>query len=362
MRRAWHYLLPVGACATLVVAIGMRLDAADFFRSYLFAFLFCLGLSLGAMANLMLHELTGGRWGIPLRSSWMAATRLVPLNILLFIPLLFGLPFVYRWTGSVSPEVAGKHWWLNTPFFLARAGIYLLVWSGLAWRWLGLATSCGELRPPALRRWSAVGLITYGLTVSLAAVDWIMSLMPQWYSTTFGLVVGTSQMLSGLALGVVACTFVNHERAGADRLQDFGNLLLTYVMSWAYLAFTQYLIIWAEDLPKEISWYVPRVQTSWRWLSLTILVLQFALPFAVLLLRVVKRTTRYLGPVALTLLAGQLLFDFYLVAPNLEPKGFALSVSDVVVPLAVVGLWVAAWWRNLAAPIVPVRSTGSSTS
>ena len=338
-------LVLLSACAAFLVVAGMKMDPADFFRSYLFAFLFCLGLSLGAMANLMLHELTGGRWGMVLRRSWMAAARLVPLNIVLFVPLLFGLPFVYHWIGSTSPEVAAKHWWLNRPFFLARAAIYLLIWSALAWRWLAIASRCGELRPPALRRWSALGLVVYGLTISLAAVDWIMSLMPQWYSTTFGLLVGTSQMLSGLALGILAS-----ERVGADRLQDFGNLLLMYVMSWAYLAFTQYLIIWAEDLPNEISWYVPRVQTSWRWLSLTVLILQFALPFALLLLRVVKRAARYLGPLALILLVGQLLFDFYLVTPALEPEGFSLSWSDVLAPLAVVGLWLVAWRRNLAAP------------
>jgi hypothetical protein len=349
VRRAWPYILIAGACAALVVAVGMKLDPPDFFRSYLFAFLFCLGLSLGAMANLMLHELTGGRWGIALRPSWTAATRLVPLNIVLFVPLLLGLPFVYHWTGSASEQVAAKHWWLNSPFFLVRAAVYLLVWAGLAWRWLAIAARCGELRPPALRRWSAVGLVVYGLTISLAAVDWIMSLMPEWYSTTFGLLVGTSQMLSGLALGVVACTLGGTKQAGADRLQDFGNLLLMYVMSWAYLAFTQYLIIWAEDLPKEISWYLPRVQTSWRWLSLTILILQFALPFALLLLRVVKRAARYLGPLALTLLAGQLLFDFYLVAPGLEPEGFTVSWSDLLAPIAVVGLWLGAWLRNLEA-------------
>jgi hypothetical protein len=345
MRRAWHYLVAISACAALVVIAGMKMDAPDFFRSYLFAFLFCLGLSLGAMANLMLHELTGGRWGIALRPSWMAATRLVPLNIVLFVPLLFGLPCVYHWIDSTSAEIEAKHWWLNTPFFLARTAVYLLVWAGLAWRWLAIASRCGELRPPSLRRWSALGLIVYGFTISLAAVDWIMSLMPQWYSTGFGLLVGTSQMLSGLALGVLAC-----DRAGADRLQDFGNLLLMYVMSWAYLAFTQYLIVWAEDLPNEIAWFVPRVQTSWRWLSLAVLILQFALPFALLLLRVVKRAARYLGPLALILLVGQLLFDFYLVAPGLEPDGFSLSWSDVLAPLAVVGLWLAAWLRNLDAP------------
>jgi len=335
-------LIALSVCAALLLIAGMKIDAPDFFRSYLFAFLFCLGLSLGAMANLMLHELTGGRWGIALRPPWMAATRLVPLNIVLFVPLLFGLPLVYHWIGSTSPEVIAKHWWLNRPFFLARAAVYLLVWSVLAWRWLALATRCGELRPPGLRRWSALGLVVYGLTISLAAVDWIMSLMPQWYSTTFGLLVGTSQMLSGLALGVLAC-----ERAGADRLQDFGNLLLMYVMSWAYLAFTQYLIIWAEDLPNEISWYLPRVQTSWRWVSLSVLLLQFALPFALLLLRAVKRDARYLGPLALLLLVGQLLFDFYLVMPGLEPQGFSITWSDVLAPLAVVGLWLATWLRNL---------------
>lgn len=352
MKRAGYSLLAIGACAALIIAVGMKLDAADFLRSYLFAFLFCLGLSLGAMANLMLHELTGGRWGIPLRPSLKAATRLVPLNILLFVPLLFGLPILYTWIGSTSAELAAKHWWLNTPFFLARAATYLLVWTLLAWRWLSIDARCGETRPPALRRWSALGLIVYGLTISLAAVDWIMSLMPEWYSTTFGLLVGTSQMLSGLALGVLACSVARlnrgaPERPTPDSLQDFGNLLLTYVMSWAYLAFTQYLIIWAEDLPKETSWYIPRVQTTWRWLSVTILLLQFALPFALLLLRVVKRTSSYLAPVALTLLAGQLLFDFYLVAPAMEPTGFSLTWSDLLAPLAVVGLWLAAWLRNL---------------
>jgi hypothetical protein len=351
MRRGTRYTLTVGACATAIVIAGCTLNPREFLGSYLFAFLFCLGLSLGAMANLMLHELTGGRWGLPIRRPWMAATRLVPLNIVLFVPLLFGLPLVYHWIGSSSPDVTLKHWWLNKPFFLIRAGLYFLVWTILARRWLSIAARTDETRPPALRRWSALGLIVYGLTVSLAAVDWIMSLMPQWYSTTFGLFIGTSQMLSGMALGAAACAFWEGARTDAARLQDFGNLLLMYVMSWAYLAFTQYLIIWAEDLPKETAWFVPRVQTSWRWLTLTVLVLQFGLPFVLLLLRAVKRASRYLGPLALTLLAGQLLFDFYLVMPVLEPEGLHLSWSDPLAVIAVVGFWVTAWLRNLHTPL-----------
>ncbi|MBS0421386.1 MAG: hypothetical protein JSR66_27005 [Proteobacteria bacterium] len=351
MSRATRYTSIAGACAAVMVAAGYAFNPAEFLSSYLFAFLFCVGLSLGAMANLMLHELTGGRWGLPIRRPWTAATRLVPLNIVLFIPLLCGLPLVYHWVGSSAPDVSLKHWWLNRPFFLARAAVYLLIWAILAWRWLAVAARTDEMRPPALRRWSALGLILYGLTMSLAAVDWIMSLMPQWYSTTFGLLVGTSQMLSGMALGAAACAFWPEARTDAGRLQDFGNLLLMYVMSWAYLAFTQYLIIWAEDLPKETAWFIPRVQTSWRWLTLTVLILQFALPFVLLLSRVVKRAPRYLGPLALSLLIGQLLFNFYLVMPVLKPTGFQLAWSDPLVVIAVVGFWFVAWVRNLNTPL-----------
>ncbi len=351
MSRGTRHTLIAGACATVIVIVGCVLDPREFFGSYLFAFLFCAGLSLGAMANLMLHELTGGRWGLPTRRPWTAATRLVPWNLVLFIPLLFGLPIVYHWIGSSSPDVTVKHWWLNRPFFVARAAAYLLIWTILAWRWLSIAARQESPRPPALRRWSAVGLIVYGLTASLASVDWIMSLMPQWYSTTFGLIVGTSQMLSGMALGAAACAFWEGARTDEAHLHDFGNLLLMYVMSWAYLAFTQYLIIWAEDLPNETVWFLPRVQTSWRWLTLTVLVLQFALPFVLLLLRAVKRASRYLGPLALTLLVGQLLFDFYLVIPALRPDGFRLSWSDALAVIAVVGFWLMAWVRNLHTPL-----------
>jgi hypothetical protein len=297
----------------------------------------------------MLHEVTGGRWGVALRLPWMAAARLVPLNALLFVPLLFGLSRLYPWLRpGESANFADKSWWLNEPFFLVRAALYFAVWSVLAWRWLAIARRSEAIRPPALRRLSALGLIVYGLTISLAAIDWIMSLMPQWYSTGFGLLIGTSQMLSALALGVAACSYVRNGRSESSTLLDFGNLMLAYVMTWAYLAFTQFLIIWAEDLPNEIAWYVPRLQTSWRWLALSVVVLQFALPFALLLSRSIKRNPRPLGGLAVILLVAQLLFGFYLVFPAARPAGFDISWSNAVVALVVVGLWLIAWRRNLA--------------
>jgi hypothetical protein len=347
-RVQWQSSLAV-LCVALVV-IAALLNPHRFSGAYLAAFLFCLGLSLGSMANLMLHELTGGHWGVALREPWMGATRLLPLTTALFLPLLFAAPHLYPWIESPTPETHAKAWWLNVPFVIVRVAIYFLVWNLLARRWLTIATRSNTPRPPALRRLSAAGLIVYGLTISLAAVDWIMSLMPQWYSTAFGLLIVISQMLSGMAVAVVARTHLHPAELQPTTLNDFGNLLLTYVMTWAYVAFTQFLIIWAEDLPHEIAWYVPRVQTSWRWLTVTVFLLLFAIPFALLLFRVVKRTPEALGALAAMLLVGQLLFCFYLVIPTLLPGGATASLSDALTFVGVVGVWAIAWLRTLDEP------------
>jgi hypothetical protein len=345
MKRLQRNSMIVGFCAAVLVIAGLTRDADNFFRSYLFAYLFVLGLSLGSLANLMLHEITGGEWGIALQLPWSAATRLIPLNALLFIPLLFGLSHLYSWMGSSSADIVTRAWWLNPSFFLARSVFYQVVWSVISWRWLTLSRR-GERA--ALRSLSAGGLIVYALTISLAAVDWIMSLLPQWYSTAFGLVIGTSEMLAAMALGVAACALQSHRDRGAMPFPDFGNLLLMYVMTWAYLVFTQFLIIWAEDLPREILWYIPRIQTSWRWLSLALFMLQFGLPFLLLLSRTLKHNPRSMGALALALLSAQLLFNFYLVTPVFKPQGVNLSLSDPLAVLAIVGLWLTVWLRNIA--------------
>jgi hypothetical protein len=344
MRRLQRVTLVAGIVAAVATLVGLYLDPQNFFRSYLYAFLFVIGLSLGALANLMLHAVTGGRWGEALRPPLIAAARIMPITLLLFVPLAFGMHELWM----RAPQEGFKHAWFNPVFFLARAAAYFAVWIVLAWHWTRIAQHSEKERPASLRRLSAGGLIAYGLTVSLAAIDWIMSLLPEWYSTAFGLLVGVAQMLSAMALGVLACAFMQ-DRAARETTPfiDLGNLLLMYVMSWAYVAFTQFLIIWAEDLPHEIAWYVPRMQTSWRWLSILLILLQFAIPFAFLLSRSAKRRPRYIGPLAALVVVGQLLFTFYLVAPTLRPDGFYLSWSDPIAIVAAVGLWCAAWLSRL---------------
>ena len=317
--------------------------------SYLFAWLAVLGISLGAMANLMVHTLTHGRWGLPLRPPLLAAVRLLPLVALLFLPVLIGYRHIFPWAGD---EAAAEHaaWWLNAPFFLARSVAYLAIWNWLAWLWLRADARSGAPWAPtdAARRASAAGLVVYTFTISLAATDWIASLTPAWYSSGFGLVVGVGQMLAGAAFGVAAFCIAAPENEETRALaHDHGNLLLMYVMTWAYLAFTQFLIIWAENLPHEIAWYVPRLQTGWWGLGAFLVAFQFFLPFLILLSRGAKRAPRFLAGLATALLVAYVANVFWLVLPAFRPDRFAISWTDLVAVVAVGAVYGAAWRRML---------------
>ncbi|HSN20076.1 MAG TPA: hypothetical protein VLS49_05330 [Usitatibacter sp.] len=337
---------------------------SELLRSYLFAWIFLLGISLGSMANLMVHSLTGGRWGEPVRPAWLAATRLVPAIAILFLPILLGAKLVYPWV-----EAPGRY--LNLPFWTGRSIAWLLAWVILSLAFLRADRATVD---PAsggsagARRVAAIGLIVYALTVSLAAVDWIASLTPRWYSSTFGLVIGTGQMLAGAAFGVAAAAWFSPWVAGAARpardeptrlrFHDLGNILLMYVLTWAYLAYTQFLIVWSENLPHEIHWYVPRVQTGWAGLGIFLIAFHFFLPLLILLSRAAKRAPGFLGAIAAGLLVAHLGEAFWLVVPTFRPDGFAISWTD---PLAIVvlgALW--AWaWRRSVVRIRPALASGA---
>jgi len=322
-------------------------------QSYLFAWLFLLAISLGSMANLMVHALTGGRWGEPVRPAWIAATRLLPLVALLFIPILLGIGRLYPWVDSPGP-------YLNVPFFMARAIAYLAIWIVLAVAFLRADRATVEPASggsAAARRIAAGGLVAYALTVSLAAVDWIASLTPHWYSSGFGLVIATGQMLAGAAFGVAVTSgsfgaFARVPRPPADeptrlRFHDLGNLLLMYVLTWAYLAYMQFLIIWSENLPHEIHWYVPRVQTGWAGLGIFLVAFHFFLPLLILLSRAAKRSPALLGAIALALLAAHLADAFWLVVPTFRGDGFAITWTDLVALAVLAAAWGWAWRRAM---------------
>jgi hypothetical protein len=306
-------LLPLAAAAALFL-LGWLVDPHAVLASYLAAWWFWVGALLGGLANVWLHDLTGGAWGEAIRAPLLARARSIPLACVLFLPLLAGLDTLYPWAGAQAAGAA--HWsdgfsapyfkqlWLSRPFFIGRALGYLAAWSALSW----LA------RRPRLERsrgMAATGLLVYAFTVSLAAVDWIMSLQPEWYSSVFGWLAATGQMLAGLALAVALL-----DRGAARKvLPDLGNLLLMYVMTWAYLAYVQFLIIWAANLPHEIGWYVRRSTPAWLAVAWALLATHFAAPLLILLSRRAKQAPAMLGVLAWALLGAHLLDCWWLVMP-----------------------------------------------
>jgi len=362
----------VAVAGAVLFVLAAYADRASVFQSYLFVWWFLLGIPLGSMAVLMAHNMTGGGWGELIRPTLEAAARMLPLSLILVIPLLFGLHDLYAWsradTVAANPLLRAKGWYLATGFFLLRNACYFIVWfvlEHLLRKWAYARNPHATMREKErLRAISAIGLLVYGVTVTFAAVDWIMSLMPQWYSTTFGFLTGIGQSLCAFSFAI-ACTAWRMRSVVCEQahlpstgevenrriddvpglFQDLGNLLLMFVMMWAYLAFTQYLIIWAEDLPNEIAWYLPRVITSWHGVALFLVATHFGLPFLVLLSRRAKRAPRSLGLLAMLLLVAHLADSFWLVVPNFRPQGIALAWTDGPAIAALGGIWLAVFLR-----------------
>jgi hypothetical protein len=354
------YALIIGLIALAGSAASMLLDRQQFFVSYLCAYLFWNGISQGGMAILMLHQLTGGGWGYAIRRPLLAITGTLPVIALGFIPIGFGLHDLYLWA---RPEVLvqdtllqHKTWYLNEPFFLIRAGVYFAILLALA---LTLARWCAmDIEPSRrLQRLSAGGLVVYVVTGTFAAFDWIMSLTPHWYSTTFGLLIGVGQMLGAFAFTTVTTALVRGhvaETLSPQHLHDLGNLLLMFILSGAYLAFMQYLIIWFENLPHEISWYISHAQTSWYWLGLFIIVFQLVVPLLVLLSRRAKRDAAILGSLAAMVVLVHWADVFWLVAPTFRPNGFRILWTDLATFIGIGGIWLALFLTQLSAiPTVP---------
>ena len=356
--------------AALILAVLDGIRAPEqFFRSYLLGFVFWLGFPLGCAAFLMVHHLTGGFWGLPVRRPLEAATRTLPLLAALALPLLLGLGRLYTWTHpnlvAADADLKFKQQYLNLPFFLVRNVIYFAVWWTLIRRlnrWSDDQDRTGDPRLAVrLEALSGPGLVLYGLTVTFFSIDWIMSLEPHWFSTIFGMMFMVLQVLSGLSLAILVAGMLSHREPVADtitpdRLNDLGNLVLTFVMLWAYLAFSQFLIIWAGNLIKEIPWYVTRAEGGWAIVAIVIIFLSFAIPFYLLLMRAIKRRVETLSSLCGALIVVTFLDVYWVVAPSYEKAGPRFYLLDFLLPVGMGGIWVAAFVRQLKSrPLLPLH-------
>jgi len=369
--------LMIAGIAFAVIAMVLALWRPDeFYRGYLLAFMDWLGVALGSMAIIMIRHLTGGGWGVVIRRVQGAAMRTLPLLTVLFIPILIAVAQgrVYPWAmplESLSDEHIREHLtkhsfvtasYLNFHGFLVRAIIYFAIWNVLSFL-LSKWSKEGDSPPTRdnserFKRVSGPGLILYAFTISFAAIDWVMSLDPTWISTIFGLIILIGELLSAMCFAVFVERILYDHKPMSEMLKpefvhDHGKWMLTFVMVWAYFSFSQWLIIWAGNLPNEITFYLKRLNGGWGWIGLILVLFHFAIPFAILLSRPFKRNIRKLVWLAIWLLFMRWLDLFWIIEANFS-RTLRFTLADIVVSLAMGCLWMAFYFRNLASlPLLP---------
>jgi hypothetical protein len=369
LKRFQQIAFSVGALFIAILMVGYLWDREQFFHSYLFAFGFWVGLSVGSLALLMLQHLTGGGWGLVIRRVLEAATQTLPLMVLLFVPIVIGAHSIYSWTHEEEiakhPVLALKTKYLNVPFFTVRAAIYFAVWILLAYlltRWSTLQDQTADRRyTKKMQMLSGPGMVLLVFTVSFASIDWFMSLEPEWFSTIYGFIFVGSWSLSALAFVIAAIGVLSkHEPAknfvAQLHFHDLGKLLLALVMLWTYFSFSQFLIIWSGNLPEEIHWYIPRTHGGWGVIALLVVILHFAFPFLFLLSRNFKRDAGKLVAISILILVMRLFDLFWTIGPSFTGEHFHVSWMDIVAPIGIGGLWLAVFaWRLSNRPLIPIN-------
>lgn len=362
--------LIVGLIGLALSAVGFVLDKEQFFRAYLVGFVFWIGIALGGQGLMMVQYLSGGAWGLVTRRIFEAASRtIVPLGVILFIPIAFGMHDLYHWTHhdavQADPILKHKEAYLNIPFFLARTAGYFIIWGLFSFflsKWSKEHDLTGDQSPrDKLSSLSGPGVLIFGLTVTFAAMDWVMSLDPHWYSTIYGLLIIAGQGISAMAFAIMLTMSLGRHQPMSEvykpqHFHDLGKLLLAMIMLWAYFSFSQLLIIWSANLPEEIPWYLRRFDTDYKWVGVALVLIHFALPFSLLLSRDLKRNAKRLAVVAALVLLMRVVDLVWLVGPEFKDGHLASAWLYVVAPIGIGGIWM--WWfaRELQGrPLLPVN-------
>jgi hypothetical protein len=359
----------VGAAGIVASALLGAANPRQLYFSWLVAFLFFLSLGVGSLFFVLVHFAMQGGWGTLLRRAAENAMATLPLFVGLFVPVLLGMHELYPWSHELPPGqdalIEWKRPYLNEPFFLLRTAMYFACWSAIALWYFGQSRRqdrTGELAISLrLRRWSGPAIVVVALTETFAAFDWIMSLEPHWYSTIFGVYFFSGSLVAVFSFLVLAAFALR--RAGlmrglitVEHFHDLGKLLFGFTCFWAYIAFSQFLLIWYGNLPEETVWYQPRLAGSWKAVSVLLAAGHFAVPFLFLMSRSFKRRSGLLALGAGWMLLMHLLDLHWLVMPALHEEGFRPALLDLTTLIAIGGVFVAAvgfLMRRHA--LVPVR-------
>ena len=347
--------LVMAALGIVALVAGAVLGAGEpreFFASYLTAFLFYISIGLGGLFFVLIQFATRAGWSVAIRRQSENLMFMLPLCGLFFLPLVAGMSYVYPWLDAAKvaqdPILLGKQSYLNVPFFLARSLVYVLSWAAIAYWFRRRSLQQDEQGDPRITRTlqnvSAPAIVWFAATVNFAAFDWIMSLDPHWYSTVFGVYFFAGIVTSSLSF-LILMLFVLLRRnrlsgvINDEHFHDLGKLLFGFVVFWAYIAFSQFMLIWYGNLPEETIWFAQRWRNGWQYVSILLAVGHFVIPFFVLLSRGAKRNRVILGGVAVWMLLMHYLDLYWLVAPAVDPAGPQFYLPGLLVFLGLGGLF-----------------------
>lgn len=362
----------IGALGLLLCVAGFFANRAVFFQSYLFAFLYWGGFSIGGLGVLVLNHTVGGRWGVTSRRYMEAQMRTLPFILLLFLFLLLGLNQLYPWTNIAAVHSAGdravlyhKQGYLNVPFFIIRTFIYFAIWLfwGLrVYRWSDKQDQTGD---PSLkermRAFSAPGCVIVTFTATFAYIDWMLSADAQFFSTIYGAMLLFGDVLQTFALTIVTLVLTSRRdrfggRINSVFLHDIGNMMFAFTIFWTYLAVSQLIIVWPANLPQEIGWYLVRVHGGWKVLATAVSLVMFLVPFLALLSQDRKRDPIRLMRVAIWILIARAVDMFWIVEPTFRKSGFTIYWTDFAAFIGIGGVWVYLFLGQLRRrPLLPLR-------
>ena len=366
--------LVIAVVGVVATAAGYFIASEHFWESYLIAYIFWIGITLGALAVVMVQHLSGGAWTMISRRVLEAATRTLPLMAVLFIPIWLNLEKIYPWVNPDPNDEVMQHVlhlkgaYLNKAFFGIRALIYFAIWGGLVFflnKWSKEQDEMPAMLPGPLDRRSRVlsgpGLVLYVATITFMSTDWVMSLDPHWYSTIFPVLTLGGQGLSTMAFAILMLATLAKFKpmsqvASADKFHDHGKLMFAFVMLWAYFSVSQLLIIWSANLPEEIPFYLERLNGPWYPISIVLLLGHFALPFLILLSQPVKRNPNVVKWIAAFILLMRIVDIAWTIGPVFRHHGAPIGWVDFAVVLGIGGPWLVLFFRNLSGrAVVPAK-------
>lgn len=362
----------IGGLGALLCVAGFFYNRAEFFQSYLFAFLYWGGFTIGGLGILVLNNTVGGRWGVTARRYLEAAMRTLPFLAVMFLILLIGLKDLYPWThiDTVSNPISQailrhKAPYLNVPFFIVRSIIYFAVWSFWGYRVYKMADKQDQTGDPTLRErmraFSAPGCVVVTFTATFAYIDWLLSADAQFFSTIYGAMLLFGDVLQTFALVITVLILTSKGdrfggRINSVILHDLGNMMFAFTIFWTYLSVSQLIIVWPANLPQELNWYLVRVRGGWTVLAALIAFVMFLIPFLGLLSQARKRDPNRLIRIAVWILCARVVDLFWIIEPTFRPNGFAIYWTDFAAFIGVGGIWVYLYLGQLRRrPLLPLR-------